>query len=210
MTGFFYFFIHLGWFGMLLLAALDSSFLVLPLANDLAVIILCSLHHARIPLYVAAATAGSVLGCAIMYWFGRKSGQKLIEAHVSSARYKQMEKKVSRTGPFMLALPGIVPPPFPFSPWVMAAGALEVPRTRFLAALAVFRALRFGAEGILVLWVGREVVNWLRRPWFEDLIEFLVVIAVAASAYSIFRLWRSSRDAQFQPPPSQSKKVAGP
>ncbi len=208
LAGLFYFFINLGWFGLLLLGALDSSFLTLPLANDLAVIILCSLHHERIILYVAAATAGSLIGCAIMYWLGKKSEEKLIEAHVSPERFQRMRATVARRGPFMLALPGIIPPPFPFSPWVMAAGALKVPRNRFLIALAGFRALRFGAEGVLAIFVGRRVVAWLRTPWFEDLIKFLVVVAVAASAYSIYRLWRASRGAQSSSRSSKPRHAA--
>lgn len=200
LVGFYYFFINLGWFGLLLLGVLDSSFLTLPLANDLAVIILSSLHHRRIPLYIAAATVGSLLGCAIMYWLGRKSGEKLIEAHVSTARFKRMREKVAHSGPYMLAVPALIPPPFPFSPWVMAAGALDVPRHKFLGALSAMRALRFGAEAVLALLAGRAVVVWLRRPWFEDTIKGLVVIAVLASAYSIYRLVRASRGIQARSP----------
>jgi membrane protein YqaA with SNARE-associated domain len=193
LAGLYYAFLGMGWFGIVLLSLLDSSFLVLPFANDFAVIILSSLHHLRFPLYAAAAAAGSTAGCAVMYWLGRKGGQAFIQANVSPQRFERMHKKVSQRGPFMLALPALIPPPFPFRFWVIAAGALEVPRKPFLASLGAMRLLRFFAEGLLALWVGRAIVAWMHRPWFVELIKGLMVLAILASAASLYRLIRSTR-----------------
>ena len=64
---------------MLLLGTLDSSFLFMPLGNDLLVIALTAAHHTRMPYYVAMATAGSVLGVAFTHWGSVKGGEKAIE-----------------------------------------------------------------------------------------------------------------------------------
>ncbi len=193
LAGLYYGFLGMGWFGVLLLSALDSSFLMLPFANDLAIIILSSLHHLRFPLYAAAAAAGSTGGSAVMYWLGRKGGQAFIEANVSPLRYQRMQKKISQRGPFMLAVPALIPPPFPFRFWVIAAGALEVPRKKFLAALAGARFIRFFAEGLLALWVGRAIEAWLRQPSFIEVIKALMVLAILGSIWSIYELIRSTR-----------------
>lgn len=64
--------LHLGGLGLLGFGALDSSFLVLPLGNDLLVVALCASHPSRSAYYFAMATAGSVIGCFITDWICRK------------------------------------------------------------------------------------------------------------------------------------------
>jgi membrane protein YqaA with SNARE-associated domain len=193
LAAFFYFFLRLGPFGLVLLGALDSSFLALPFANDLAVIVLVSLHHPLLPIYVAAATAGSVIGCWIMYVVGKIGGESLLRAHMSKQRFDRMQRTIGRKGPVLLAVPALIPPPFPFSAFVLGAGALEVPEGRFLGMLAGMRALRFLAEGLAALYFGRAVARWMRTPGFELFIEILMGIAILASAYSIYRLVRATR-----------------
>ena len=56
------FFAHLGGFGLLLLGILDSSFLFMPLGNDLLVVALTAQRHNRMLYYAAMASAGSVIG----------------------------------------------------------------------------------------------------------------------------------------------------
>lgn len=192
-TAVFYFFIHYGAWGVLVLSFLDSTFLTLPLAIDLSVIVLASLHHEGAPLFALAATAGSLVGAYVMYWVGRKGGESFIQAHVSERKFAQIHAEVSGKGPWLLAVPGIIPPPFPFTIWVIAAGALEVPRDQFLWALAVMRAIRFFAEAALAVWFGRGIVAWLKTPTFRYVIDFIVVVAVVGSAYSIYQLIRTAR-----------------
>lgn len=192
----FYFFIHYGAAGVFVLSVLDSSFLTLPLAIDLSVIVLSSLHHAQAPLVAAAATLGSALGAYMMYWVGRKGGESFIESHVSPAKFQQIHQKVADKGPWLLAVPAIIPPPFPFTIWVLAAGALEVPRSRFLWALTAMRAVRFFVEAGLSVYFGRGIVAWLSTATFRYIVDFIVVIAIVASAYSVYQLVRTTRRAE--------------
>ncbi|MGH9534338.1 MAG: YqaA family protein [Terriglobales bacterium] len=189
----FYFFIHYGALGVLVLSICDSTFLTLPLAIDLSVIVLSSLHHESAALYALAAAIGSVVGAYVMYWVGRKGGESFIQAHVSERKFQQIHHKVSGHGPWLLALPGLMPPPFPFTIWVIAAGALDVPRDRFLWALAAMRAVRFFVEAVLAVIFGRGIVAWLKTPTFRYLIDFIVAIAILGSAYSIYQLVRTMR-----------------
>ncbi len=193
LAGFFYFFVRLGPAGLLLLGALDSSFLTLPFANDVAVIVLVSLHHALLPAYVVAATLGSVIGCWAMYEVGKAGGESFIRAHMSAPRFDKMQRTIGRKGPVLLAVPALIPPPFPFSAFVLAAGALEVRQAPFLGMLALMRCARFLAEGLAALYFGRAVARWLSTPGFERFIEALMAVAIAASAYSIYRLVLTTR-----------------
>lgn len=193
LDGIFYFFVGMGAPGLVLLGALDSSFLTLPFANDIAVIVLVSLHHEWLLLYAASATLGSLIGCAIMFEVGHAGGENFIRTHVSTATFARMQQTVAHKGPILLAVPAIIPPPFPFSAFVLGAGALEVPRRPFLTMLMAMRFARFLAEGIAAVYFGRGIVRWLQTPSFRTFIEILMGIAILASAYSIYRLVRTSR-----------------
>src|SRR6185437_2261035 len=135
LAGIFYFFIGMGAPGVLLLSALDSSVVTLPFANDIGVIVLASLHHSQMLLYVAAATLGSLAGCWGMFALGHAGGENFIRNHMSPQRFERMQQMVGRKGPILLAVPAIIPPPFPFTAFVLGAGALEVPAKPFLIML---------------------------------------------------------------------------
>jgi membrane protein YqaA with SNARE-associated domain len=196
LAGFFYLFLRLGPLGLVLLGALDSSLLTLPFANDLAVILLVSVHHAWLLPCVAAATLGSVIGCWAMYAVGKAGGENFIRAHMSAQTFAKFQRNVGRKGPVLLAVPALIPPPFPFTAFVLGAGALEVPQGRFLGTLALMRAARFLAEGLAALLFGRAVAGWMQTPGFERFIEALMGVAIAASAYSIYRLVRATRSSR--------------
>lgn len=193
LAGLFYFFVGMGASGLVLLGALDSSFLTLPFANDIAVIVLVSMHHARFMLYVAAATVGSTLGCWIMYRVGHAGGENFIRAHMSEQGFARMQRTVGRKGPVLLAVPALIPPPFPFSAFVLGAGALEVKERPFLLMLTAMRFVRFSAEGVGALYFGRGVVRWLQTPGFRFFIEVLMGLAILGSAFSIYKLVRTTR-----------------
>lgn len=204
----FYFFLHLGFFGLILLGALDSSFLMLPFANDIAVVVLVSIHHERLLLYVAGATIGSLAGCYVMYVIGRKGGENFLQAHISKQRFEAMRSRMAKRGPVVMALPALIPPPFPFTAWVLAAGALDVPRVKFMGTLAGARFTRFMAEGLFALYFGRRVVRWIQTPYFQHFIEGLVVIAIAGSAWSLYRLFKTSRRGRSAQQNKSSSRVA--
>lgn len=193
LAGIFYFFIGMGAPGVLLLSALDSSILALPFANDIAVIVLVSLHHERLPLLVGAATLGSLIGCWVMFAMGHAGGENFIRNHMSPQSFERMQRVIGRKGPILLATPALIPPPFPFTAFVLGAGALEVPQKPFLLMLTAMRLLRFLAEGIAAMYYGRGIVRWLQTPSFRLFIEVLMGLAVLASAYSVYRLVRTTR-----------------
>lgn len=189
----FYFFVGMGPVGLVLLGALDSSFLTLPFANDIAVVVMVSMHHEELLLDVAAATLGSLIGCYVMYEVGRAGGENFIRARMSEQRFVRMQKTIGAKGPVLLALPALIPPPFPFTAFVLGAGALEVRQRPFLLTLTAMRFARFLAEGVAALFVGRRIVRWMETPGFHLFIEVLMGLAVLASAYSIYHLVRATR-----------------
>src|SRR5580658_3815119 len=92
------FFFSLGGFGLLLLGVLDSSFLFMPLGNDLLVIALTAAHPNRMLYYVLMATMGSVAGVDFTRWISAKGGRKGIEGYRKSKRIACVERKVEQQG----------------------------------------------------------------------------------------------------------------
>jgi hypothetical protein len=79
-----------------------------------------------------------------------------------------------------------MPPPFPFTVFVAAAGALKVPLKKALSYIAAGRLLRFTMEGVLAIYYGRWILLFAQSPAFRYLAIAMLVIAVAGSAYSLY------------------------
>src|SRR5580658_6911068 len=98
------FFFSLGGFGLLLLGLLDSSFLFMPLGNDLLVVALTAARPSRMLYYVLMATVGSVLGVDFTRWVSAKGGRKGIEGDHKSRRTAYVERKVTEHGGIAIAI----------------------------------------------------------------------------------------------------------
>src|ERR1700719_389680 len=90
------FFLHLGAFGLVIFGILDSSFLFLPVGNDLLLVILTARHHQALPIYVLAASLGSALGVALLDLVCRKGGEEGLEKMMSQKRLDYLKKKMSQ------------------------------------------------------------------------------------------------------------------
>jgi membrane protein YqaA with SNARE-associated domain len=157
------------------------------------VIALTAAHRQRIFYYVLMATAGSVIGVAFTHWVSAKGGQKGIEGDKKSRRTAYVERKVKEHGGIAIATAALMPPPFPFTPFIIVAAALQYPRKKMLAIIAGCRALRFAVEGSLALIYGRKIIAMAKSPYVEGFIIALVVISMIGSAWSIYSWIRKSR-----------------
>lgn len=180
-------FSHHGGIGLLILGTLDSSFLFLPLGNDLLIIAMTARKHVLIPYYAAMATAGSVLGCLTLDLLFRKGGEKSLEKHVSRKRLAYLRQRIDKDAAWALAFASLMPPPFPFTPFVAGAAALQYPRRKLLSVIGAARLVRFFVEGLLAIFVGRQLLRIARSPAFEYAMGALIGICIVGSAISIYR-----------------------
>ena len=77
------------------------------------------------------ATIGAVLGGYITYGLARKGGKEAMESRLSKKRAAKVYKRFERWGFGAIAIPAILPPPFPFVPFLLAAGAMQYSRKNF-------------------------------------------------------------------------------
>lgn len=195
MTGFFYsvFGFFLTWWGAFLMAALDASMLFfLPFGIDAVVIFLAASNRDLFWLYPLLATAGSLAGGAVTFWIGRGMGSAGVERIVSPRRLERLKHKVNERGAVAMALPALLPPPFPLTPFILTCGALDVNRTRFFATFGAVRLLRFGIEAWLARTYGRGVLAILQSETFQMVVIAFIGIAVVGTIASAVMLWRST------------------
>ena len=177
--------------GLFVLAAAESTvFFWFPFGVDAAVILLVARSEERAWLYPLIATAGSVLGTALTLWMGKKIGETGIARYVPEKRLKAVKAKVKKKGAAAIALLGFIPPPFPFTPFVLASGALKVNIPRFLAALTLVRLARFGGEAVLAARFGRLAIRWLNSDAMQFFVGGLIALAVVGTAVMLYSVSR--------------------
>lgn len=179
---------HLGGFGLLIFSAIDSSPLMMPLGNDLLMIALTANHHSLLVYYALMATLGSVLGCLTVDALSRKGGEKGLETTVPRRRFNFIKRRIKNNAAWTLAVASLMPPPFPFTPFVAAAAAFQYPRKKILLVLSLSRLARFCIEGVLAIWFGRKLLRFARSPIMGYLIAILIVVSIAGSGLAI-RSW---------------------
>lgn len=183
--------------GLLVLGILDSSFLFAPLGNDLLVVGMSARYGsvARMLYYAAMSTVGSVLGCLLVDVVMRTAGEKGLEKHLPKARFNYVKRKVERNAAWALVLASVAPPPFPFTPFIMAASALQYPRTRMLGVVGAARMARFVLLGFLALRFGRSILQWAQNEWVQRTLVGLIVLCTIGSVVSVVGWIRRARKA---------------
>ncbi len=192
-----WFFSFLGYFltapGVVLMGALDASMVFfLPLGIDFVVILMSARKPDWFWLYALLATAGSLIGAGGTYWIGKQAGEKGLTRFVRPKRLERVKAQIGR-GSAVIAGLALIPPPFPFTPFVLASGALGMNPWSFFGALALVRLFRFGVEGALAHRYGTQIVRWMKTPTFQAVVGVFIALAVVGTIVSAVVLVRSSR-----------------
>jgi membrane protein YqaA with SNARE-associated domain len=179
--------------GVVVLAALDSTvFFSLPFGIDGAVIVLAARLHDLWWVVPLLATGGSIGGAALTFWMGGKIGDHGLERWVDARRLEKIRRQIRERGAIALAVLDLIPPPFPFTPFVLAAGALEVSPRMFFVTLAVCRIARFGGESALARVYGRGILAWIESDWAYAIVGGLTFLAIALTIASIVQIVKTS------------------
>jgi membrane protein YqaA with SNARE-associated domain len=180
-------------FGIVLIGILDASMVFfLPLGIDFVAIIMTARKPELFWLYALLATFGSVAGAGGTFWIGKAAGEHGLSRFVNARRLEGVKARIDR-GAIVVAALGLIPPPFPFTPFVLASGALGVNAWTFMGTLAGARALRFGVETALAAHYGSQILRWMKTPIFKSIIGTFIALAVIGTIVSAIALVRSSR-----------------
>src|SRR5256885_2158782 len=114
-------FAHFGGFGLLALGIADSSFLFVPLGNDLLFIAMTARNRGLMIYYAVMATIGSVIGCYSIDVLSRKGGEKGLGKSVPGRQLEYIKRRTEKNAGWALTLACLMPPPFPFTAFVASA-----------------------------------------------------------------------------------------
>jgi membrane protein YqaA with SNARE-associated domain len=153
------FLLHLGYFGPVLMGALDSSFLFLPFGNDLLVVVLVARNHHGLPWYVLTAACGSTVGVLGLVLVARKIGEAGIKNMAGTKRFDQLSRLIKKRGAIAIALACIAPPPFPFTMVIAASAALDYSLVRICLINFFCRGVRFVILGLLAIEYGKNFLK---------------------------------------------------
>ncbi len=160
---------------------LTLTFVPLPSSADALMLLLSTTHPRWMPLYAFMATAGSAIGCWILYLISRRAGARALRKF-SEAKQKRVKDLIERYDMAAVLVATLLPPPFPFKLFVVTAGVFRFSLVRFMIAIVVGRAFRFLLEGYFAVRYGSEAKAILAMyyPWIGVGLAAAILVFVVA------------------------------
>ncbi|MGB8887700.1 MAG: VTT domain-containing protein [Candidatus Korobacteraceae bacterium] len=178
--------------GLIALGLLDNSVIPLPGSMDACTILLAAAHREPWWYYAIMATIGGVVGGYVTYRLGLKGGKESLERKLSKKRADQVYGIFRRYGFWSVAVSAVLPPPAPIVPILIAAGALQYPRNKFLVALGFGRGVRYTLLAYLGFHYGRHILRWLGK-YYQPLLYILIALAVVGGLVGLYYWLRYKR-----------------
>ena len=172
------YFVALGPFGLFAVALLDSTFVPLPSSADAIMILLTTANPHWMVMYASIATAGSTIGCVILYYVSKRAGSRALRKF-SPAKQKRVKDWIDKYDVLSVLIASLAPPPFPFKLFVVSAGVFRFSLIRFVLAIMAGRMFRFLLEGYLAIRYGAQAKEVLAKyyPWIGlGLVVTIVVV----------------------------------
>jgi membrane protein YqaA with SNARE-associated domain len=188
----------LGGLGIFAVSIVDSSVIPLPLPGSTDLLLLLLAAHrgttAITAIWLAfCAISGSIVGGYLTWGAGRKGGEVTLEKYVPKRYLARITGWVQKHGAWSIGVAAILPPPVPLTPFLIAAGALNVPRNRFLIFYGTARTLRYS----LLAWLGVTFGHHIVRTWTKSLDRWsstilwvyggLVLLGIAFGAWKFLK-----------------------
>ena len=169
-----------GAFGLFAVALLDSTFVPLPSSADALMILLSTTNPSWMVLYALMATAGSAIGCWILYLISQRAGARALNKF-SEAKQARVKHWIEKYDAMAVLVATLLPPPFPFKLFVITAGVFRFSLLRFMLAIIAGRAFRFLLEGYFAVRYGAAAKEILAKyyPW----IGLALVVGIVAFVF---------------------------
>lgn len=183
---------QLGLIGEVLLGIADASVIPTPGSLDILLILLVGGSPSYWWIYVLAATLGSTIGGYLTFRIGEKSGREGLEKRIPAKKLRKVYRWSEKYGVGAVAVPALLPPPFPLSPFLLAAGVLKVPKAKFISAYAAGRLVRYSIVAWLGRMYGQGLIQWVKKS-SEPIVWGLVGLGVAGGIGFGVWVWRRKK-----------------
>ena len=190
--------VSLGGLGLFAVGIIDSSVIPLPLPGSTDLLLLLLAAHRRTTVIMAVwlafcAFAGSMIGGYLTWSAGRKGGEVTLARYVPERFLGRITQWVQRHGVWSVGLSALLPPPVPLTPFLLAAGALGMPRGQYLSSYGTARAIRYGLLAWLGITYGRHIVGLWRHEldgWSTAILWSYAGVVVLGVAYGLWKMKR--------------------
>ena len=180
-----------GYWGLLLLAFLDSAGVPLPSGMDALLMLVAAKTPERAWWGAAVAVFGSVVGNVFLFMAARKGRQwTRKEEKTLAGEPKRFERWFRRYGLVTIFVPAVVPVlPLPLKVFVISAGMMRTRLASFLGVILAARVLRYSTEAYVGIRLGEE-----SGAWFKSHVWIFALIAVlfCATVFAVIS-WRDGR-----------------
>jgi membrane protein YqaA with SNARE-associated domain len=176
--------------GAFLLALLDSAGVPLPTGVDALVILTAITSPSQAYLAAACASVGSLIGAIFLFWMGRKGGEIYLRKHTESARAKQLRDWFNQYGLVTVFVPKLLVIPLPTKVFVLSAGVMQVPLSRFAAVVIAARIPRYFGLAYLGTLMGHDTLPWIKAHGWH--VAGFAALLVAALFLLIHRMDRTA------------------
>lgn len=177
----------LGFLGVGVLAAIDSSSIAIPM--DLIIAGYAWGNRRHFFLYAIMGGLGSAIGALVPFYIGRTGGEWVLLKRLPQAKYDQMRARFDRHHWLAVLVPAAMPPPFPFKLFAFGAGVFEMRVLPYMGAVFVGRTLHYLVTAILVVYFGPEIMSWMGGHSFL----LLTLIAILVTAFLLYEIFRRRR-----------------
>lgn len=186
-----------GLVGLFFVSVVDSSFVPLPVpgVTDIMVVVMAA-QHVNLLLLVGISSAGSALGGYLSYKVGHSGGMAFLEKHVPKRLFSRVTGWMESHAILSVALPAVLPPPMPLSPFVLAAGALNMSQRTFLTTFTVSRMLRHAAAAAIGIHYGPSVLhlwNMFTRKYAVAILSIIWAAILISVGIALYKLWKTSK-----------------
>lgn len=176
-----------GPWGILALAVIDSIGIPLPAAMDFTLLgfAASSVRNPQLAYWVASlAVLGSLAGNTGLFLAARQGG-KLVRRNQPEGKTGRLAGWFERYGLLTVFVPAVTPVlPLPLKVFVISAGAMRTPFSRFAAVILAARIIRYFGLAYLGLRLGEDAKGFLaRNGWALG----AAALAFAAAAFLVAR-----------------------
>lgn len=177
---------RLGGLGLIAVGIADNSVVPLPGSMDVFTIWLAASNRDYWFYYAFMATAGALVGAYLTYALARQGGKEAVEHRFDKTKAERLFKKFEKRGFWTIAIACMLPPPFPLVPVLIAAGALQYERKKFIAAIATGRGIRFTVVAGMGAIYGNAIVGFFRQ-YYKPALYTLLGLAVVGGAIAFYQ-----------------------
>jgi membrane protein DedA with SNARE-associated domain len=194
--------------GLMLLGLSDNSPVPVLGGTDALTIILSAEQPTSWPYYGMLATIGSVAGGCMTFMVGRKGGQKALEKRLPTKKVEKIFKGFEKHGFYSVFIPGLLPPPVPYMPFLLAAGALQYSPRKFFLALGLARTIRYSTLAYLGSRYSTQIFGFFHQ-FYRPILWVLIGAVVIGGIGLIWWMVRRKREGKpVVPGPKETAKAA--